>query len=60
MTRFQADVTKELREMKRVGMHVPAKAFELAKDAVEMTKTEEEGLGVTETADLLVDLAGMR
>lgn len=52
---LSANTMKELREMRRIGMHVPDKAFTLAADR----DTLEDCLGtqVSDVADLLVSLS---
>ena len=52
---FSQEVTKELSELKKVGVRVPKKAFDMAKDESKMK--EYENMKIGECADLLIMLA---
>jgi hypothetical protein len=56
---FKDQVLQELRAMKAVGMTVPTKAFELACEDKGMDEYEDNGLSVTDTATLLVELVNL-
>jgi hypothetical protein len=58
MTTFQKDLIQELNAMKEIGMNVPAKAFKLVEDTKQMESYE--NMGVTECADLLVQLTSIK
>ncbi len=55
MERFQTEVTKELTEMRKLGIHVPDMAFALA--ASPNTMQHYESMGVSECTDLLINLS---
>lgn len=57
LTRFCADVKKDLEELAKLGVTVPAGAFKRADDAAAME--EYMGMGVSECADLLIELESM-
>lgn len=53
--RFSVDLLRELKEMQRTGLNVPEKAFALACN--ERVVTEHLDMGVSEAADLLIELS---
>lgn len=53
--KFSEMVTLELKEMKKLGMRVPAKAIELAQNLDEME--DYISMKTSECADLLIELA---
>lgn len=53
--KFSDDVVKELEEMKKLGIKVNKKAFERAKNLVEMA--DYENMRVSECADLMINLS---
>lgn len=55
MMNFGDSVKLELNELKKLGMKVPAKAFEMA--SCEVTMKEYDSMKVSECANLLIVLA---
>ncbi len=54
LEKFANDVKKDLQEMKRLGVSVPAGAFKQARPEV---IKEYDGMSVSDCADLLIQLA---
>lgn len=59
MTRFQTEVTLELKELAKF-VKVSPKAFKLVEDSVTMKDYDDNGMGIGETADLLIHLANIK
>jgi len=57
MSILRSEVMAELKEMKRVGMRVPPKAFDLL---VEEDLDDYDNMSASEIADLLIELAGVK
>lgn len=53
MNILNQEVIKELTEMKKIGMKVPAKAFKMA----EKDLSDYDNMSVSEIADLIIDLS---
>jgi archaeosine-15-forming tRNA-guanine transglycosylase len=56
-SKLRAAVMAELKEMKRCGMKVPPKAFDLL---VQEDLEEYDNMSVSEIADLLIELGGIK
>jgi hypothetical protein len=57
MSTLRSQVMAELKEMKRAGMRVPSKAFDLL---VEEDLDDYDNMSASEIADLLIELAGVK
>jgi hypothetical protein len=55
VTNLRSEVLSELKEMKRVGIKVPAAAFDLL---VQEDLEDYDNMSTSEIADLLIELAG--
>ena len=55
LQRFMDDISLELREMKKIGIRVPAKALKMAKDATVMV--EYTNMRHSECTNLLINLS---
>ena len=51
------DVTLELTEMKKLGFKIPARALKLAKSEEFMADYSDGSMSISETADLLIEVA---
>lgn len=56
-SKLRAAVLAELKEMKRCGMNVPPKAFDLL---VQEDLEDYDNMSASEIADLLIDLGGIK
>lgn len=59
MTKYMEEVKRELETMRAVGLDVPDRALLLGTYVSHMNGYERGGMGVSECADLLCDLARM-
>lgn len=50
------NVIKDLNELKKIGVEIPQKAFDMAKND---DLSEYDNMSVTETTDLIISLASM-
>lgn len=57
MNSFQEKVLKELSALKKVGVRVPNRAFQLVETDETIINGDENGMTVGEAADLAIDLS---
>ena len=57
--KYHEMVELELTELKKLGVYIPDRAIEMAKDEDALYEYERDGATVSECADLLVFLAGI-